>query len=577
MRRWRLVVLLVLFTAPVAVLLGLGAYYLWAAELLWLWWPLLATFGLGYFLAWRWTRRGMLPRTEPPSPFYWTERDQQAWARVAAAAERYSQVTLETLGQVEHYSQLAVQLAREVATVYHPDAEQPFDHLTLPEVLSCVELAAADLNELVQKYVPGSHLLRIGDLRRAKQLYEWYREGQNLYWLISALFDPVRTAIRYGVARGVFGPLLERARDNVIVWFHTAFIHRYGYYLIELHSGRLRVGVARYRQLMATHQVGAGLPQDHPSTEPPAATVRPAATPGQAASAGRAAAGTSAAESSAVESSAMGSSAAGTSAAVGPPPTPPPLRIAVTGPRGAGKSALIAALLGHAATAAPSAEGCPPVPPEATPAPLPPSTPASTGDASHHVALADGVVVELQEVPGYGETTDEQDLAAALAAAQQADVVVLTTSAVVPGRHKEIAWWDRLQELFAARPELRLPPLIVAVTHVDLLPPRGEWQPPYRWREGSSAKEAAIRDCLAYVAEQFGPRAAAVVPVALRLDAPWGVAEELLPAIARQLTAARGTALLRAFAEANENRWGKLAAQLGQLARAAWQRWQNSR
>jgi len=37
------------------------------------------------------------------------------------------------------------------------------------------ELAARDLSDLVQKYVPGSHLLTINDWKRARQAIDWYR------------------------------------------------------------------------------------------------------------------------------------------------------------------------------------------------------------------------------------------------------------------------------------------------------------------------------------------------------------------------------------------------------------------
>src|SRR5207249_714821 len=40
--------------------------------------------------------------------------------------------------------------------------------------------------------------------------------------------------------------------------FYTAFIHRVGTYLIEVNSGRLRVGAKRYRELMAAYAPAEG-------------------------------------------------------------------------------------------------------------------------------------------------------------------------------------------------------------------------------------------------------------------------------------------------------------------------------
>src|SRR5205085_1544045 len=36
-------------------------------------------------------------------------------------------------------------------------------------------------------------------------------------------------------------------QENLLLWFYTAYVHRLGTYLIELNSGRLRVGATRYR------------------------------------------------------------------------------------------------------------------------------------------------------------------------------------------------------------------------------------------------------------------------------------------------------------------------------------------
>ena len=121
MTRLRLIFLTLLFLAPFVVLMGLGGYYLWKADALWVWWPLLACMGLAYFLAWRWTRRrGMLPPTEIPAPEYWTDRDKLAWEKVDAKAKSFEKVTLDQISTPQHYADLAVDLATEVGTIYNP-------------------------------------------------------------------------------------------------------------------------------------------------------------------------------------------------------------------------------------------------------------------------------------------------------------------------------------------------------------------------------------------------------------------------------------------------------------------------
>jgi hypothetical protein len=61
----------------------------------------------------------------------------------------------------------------------------------------------------------------------------------------------------------------------LLLWFYTAYLQRLGTYLIELNSGRLRVGVRRYRELMQRHKAAA-----EPAAGAPAAAGDPAARSG---------------------------------------------------------------------------------------------------------------------------------------------------------------------------------------------------------------------------------------------------------------------------------------------------------
>src|SRR4051812_34926737 len=156
MSKTRIGLVAALFMLPWLFLVGVGSYHLWETHwLFWAWWPMFLSFGLSYFLAWRWTRnRTLLPDTATPPPNYWTGRDAVAWEKVQAKAKSYEKVTTEQLADAKHYSDLAIDLATQVAEVYNPGGKTPFDHLTIPEVLACAELAAAELDELVQKYIP---------------------------------------------------------------------------------------------------------------------------------------------------------------------------------------------------------------------------------------------------------------------------------------------------------------------------------------------------------------------------------------------------------------------------------------
>ncbi|MBA4062382.1 MAG: hypothetical protein C0501_01500 [Isosphaera sp.] len=511
MTRSRLILLAVLFLLPFLVLIGVGSYHLWDTGYLWVWWPLLAVFGLTYFLAWRWTRGRGLPPTAPPPPGYWTDRDTAAWQKVDAKAKSFEAVTLDQISNAKHYTDLALDLAAQVGAVYNPDSEDPFDNLTLPEVLACVELAAADLDGMVRKYVPGVHLLRIRDTKRAQKAYGWYKSTQDVYWAGAAVFDPISTGLRYLASRGGLGTLMDRIQSNLLLWFHTAFIHQFGRYLIELNSGRLKVGVKRYREILAQHDV------------PPAGENTPVAD-------------------------APGSPGVGEPGASA---TPKPITIAVLGPVKAGKSSTVNALLGRQAAAVDR---------------LP-----VAGGTRYDLVLPGGQPVSLLDTSGYGQAgADEKEFAAAVEASRDADLILLVTPATVPGRQADVDLLDRLREWFGGKPHLKLPPVVAVVNQVDLLSPKAEWAPPYDWKAGTRPKEANIRECVAAVREQVGGRVTDVVPVCAREGETWGVGDGLVPAVAAHLDHARGSSVLRAFEAAGSERpVGKVIDQIGNVAQVA--------
>lgn len=515
MNRVRLVLLALLFLTPFAVLIGVGSYHLWEKGYLWVWWPLLACFGLAYYLSYRWTRRhGVLPDTNVPAPGYWTDRDKIAWEKVDAKAKSFESVSLDQISNARHYTDVALDLATEVGTIFNPDSEDPFDNLTLPEVLACIELAAADLEGMVQKYIPGVHMLRIRDIKRAKKAYSLYKTGQDIYWAGAAVFDPISTGLRYLASRGGLGTLMNRIQSNLILWFHTAYVHQVGRYLIELNSGRLKVGVKRYREILAAHQ--------EPPTEapPPAADAPSSPAPSE-----------------------TGASATGDS-----PPTKA-ITIAILGPVKAGKSSLVNSLLGKQLATVDR-------------------LPVASG-VRYDATLPGGQPVSLFDTSGYGEQISDQDFAAAVEASRDADLILLVTPATSPGRIADVDLLDRLKAWFADRPHLRMPPVLVVVNQVDLLSPKAEWAPPYDWKAGLRPKEMNMRECVAAVKEQIGSRATDIVPVCARSGETFGIVDGLVPAVVSHLDHARGAAILKAFdAEASERPVGKVVDQFGNAVSA---------
>lgn len=512
MSRVRLVILAVLFLAPPVFLMGVGTYALWTSGYgFHAWWPMALCLLAAYFLLHRWTRTGkyFLPDTNTKPLEYWTERDKAAWKKVEAKAEAFTSITPLQLSDPEHYAQISVDLIKQVAEAYYPGAENPIGRLTAPEILSCVELAAAELNEKVQKFIPGSHLLRIDDFRKAQKAIDWYQKGRNAYWLAAGVINPVKAGLQFAAAKFGLGTMFERVQGNVLLWLHTAYIHELGRYLIELNSGRLKVGVTRYRELLAAHR------------EPPIETDAPPAD------------GT------------VVSPSEQTYEEVSQKPPSTRVGVAVLGQVKAGKSSVINALIGEAKAAVDA-------------------LPVEHTGTKYLLGLQDGGRVELLDTRGYGqEGPNESEFEEAVIAACDSDLILLVVPARNPARQADLDLLDRLKAWFASRPTLRLPPVLVAVNQIDQLMPAAEWKPPYDWRKGSRPKEVNIRECLEAVRETFAERIVDAVPVCALEKESTGIAEELAPALALQFTDARGAALLKVFhAEGAADRYRKLGQQI---------------
>ncbi len=252
MSRWRILVVALLTLGPFVVLAGYGSYSLWTSGRGFAFWCVMAgCLTAGYLLAWYWQRQRRLLR--PPnfdSPLYWTDRDRAAWALVKARAEAAARLDPARLTDFPFYAEQAQAMAQELAAFYNPGAQDPVGALTVPELLAVVELAAQDMGQLIDKYIPGGHLLTVNDLRLARRIPDWYQNASNVYWLISALFNPVETGLRFLASKTGVSHSFQMLQNNLLLWFYTAYIHRLGTYLVELNSGRLRMGVPRYRQLL---------------------------------------------------------------------------------------------------------------------------------------------------------------------------------------------------------------------------------------------------------------------------------------------------------------------------------------
>jgi predicted GTPase len=521
---WRIVVVTALIVVPFVALAGIGSYYLWInGWAFYVWWPIFLSLALGYGLGWYWQHKRVLlrPVTFDALP-YWTERDAAAWKLVEARAAGGAKFDSNQLSDIQFYVTTGQHMAQELAQFYHPHAKDPIGNLTIPEMLAVVELASHDMAEIVDHYLPGGHLLTINDWRRAKVATEWYQSANKLYWLISAIFEPVGTTMRYAASSVGLSTPWQMLQQNLLLWFYTAYVHRLGNYLIELNSGRLRVGATRYRELL---------------------NKLPAAPDGPKPEAGPAA----------LKLDQFG--------AKKPDPVDEIKQLTVTlvGQVKAGKSSLINALLGARLART-----------DVLPA---------TAGIQRYDLQTPGIPTRfvLLDTVGYGHAGPQEDqLRATREAARQSDLVFLVLHALTPARQADLDLLKDLKAWFAANPQWKKPPLFVVMTHIDLLTPSLEWSPPYDWEKPTRPKEVSIRQALATVYEQLGPYVSAIVPVCTAPGKVYGVEQWLLPAVAQKLDEVHGVALLRCIrAEADACKMQKLFYQFletgKEAAKIAWE------
>jgi predicted GTPase len=491
MSRWRIILVLLLIAAPFLCLAVLGSWYLWRERLMLLvWWPLFGLSVLGYFLAWYWQRRKRLLRPiDFTPPLEWTQRDREAWALVETRARAAGQLDPARLVDLNCYLDTAREMAVELGRFYHPGPADPLEAVTIPEVLAVIEHAAHDLAELTEAYLPAAHLLTLRNWRQAKKVIDWYPVFDRVYWLASALLSPFETVQRYLASQvGVSLPF-QGIQEDAIAFLYTAFVHRVGTWLIEMNSGRLRIGASRYRELKTAHL----------AEDPSAAAER-------------------------VQE----------------------LTITLLGQVNVGKSSVINALLGEQRARTNV-------------------VPQTSEVTRYELKLPDiPTRLVLLDTVGYGQAGPKADqVRATQNAVHGSDLVLLVLHARNPARKADLEMLQALNGWFRERPDLKAPPMLGVLTHIDLLSPVMEWSPPYDWRQPKRPKEEQIAQAVASAKEELSPYLLDVVPVCTAAGKVFGIEEGLLPALLQALDEARAVALVRCVrGEASAARARKLMQQI---------------
>lgn len=254
---WRGFLLAFLYLVPPVVYFCLGAY--WLYENGYLFFGIAGWLGFTIVFAalsriWLKDSTKVLPPLDWEKPWTFAPRDAEAWKIVQDMADRTTDLSLDQLSNMQTYQDVTEELALKVASCYYPKAENPLDKLPIVDLLVAIELAAEDL-ELLCRQIPAMDQLTPGHLKGLTKAIGYAQTANELYNFTLPVLRPVTGIPRLLVQKLVAEPAWRQTKEGLQRWLFRAYINRLGMHLVELSSGRLRVGSEAYRKnVRATHQ-----------------------------------------------------------------------------------------------------------------------------------------------------------------------------------------------------------------------------------------------------------------------------------------------------------------------------------
>ena len=223
--------------------------------------------------------------------------------------------------------------------------------------------------------------------------------------------------------------------------------------------------------------------------------------------------------------------------------TDEPLRVIVLGQAKAGKSSLVNAVFGELRAATDSL----------------PCTTGITPYVLDREGLPKAIVFDTE---GFGGSEDHRAISRLDQELLRCDLVIMVCSAATAARAPDLQLLEELRHRFAVNKLRSIPPVVVALSHVDKLRPFGDWNPPYDLRDVSSIKAQNIAKALAVLETELSIPSERIVPVCLKNDAVYNVTESLIPVMLQTLPDVERTLLLRLLREYHDGEyWSQLRRQ----------------
>ena len=531
----RTIFLCFLVLLPILVCVGFGAHAIWITG----YWKSLGWIFPGCWIAaWvvskLWKREDLIGdvaakmESDAGSRKHWNEQDHQAAKIISRYQREINSIDPTKLTDPHHYLSQAQALAVDLARFYRDDSKTDstsaaIDSMTIVEVAAAARLAIDDLESWILKSIPGSRMITVRQWRGITSAPKWYSHASKVYWAASTLINPTNL-IRYATSKAMLDPVKGQLQSEVIATLYLNYLRRVGFYLIEMNSGRLRAGAAAYGQAFgdnAWKHDAQATPIDSSNSDP-----------------------------------SIDAGLASTDL------NHQPLVIAIVGQTSSGKSSLINALVGCDAAKTDV---------------LPETRSVTRYQYTFETETQGPGSLTLLDTAGYEQSgASKQQTTDTGQAAIDADLVLLVIDGHLSARQADVAMLEQLDQHFLAHPKHRCPPVLIVMTHVDLIPPASVWQPPYDLESPVEAKEENIRGARDYAQEVFGDRIVGVACVCLRPSdqSNWGVTEDLVPQLMTHLDDGRRVSLIRIFENhVDRQQFRTLVSQVKNLASDAFQAW----